>query len=58
MSWGSLVPVYQRQLDFLESLLPLFDRVELLPHRAYTEQRIAAIHEQIRAEKRSDFFDD
>lgn len=57
-SWGSLVPVYQRQLEFLESLLPFFDRVALLQHRAYVEERIDAYRKQIRNEKRSDFFDD
>lgn len=56
-AWGSWVPYYQRQLDFVESLLPLFDRPELLKHRAYIEERIEHLRKQIRNEKRSDFFD-
>jgi hypothetical protein len=57
-NWGSWVPVYQRQLEYLESLLPLFNRVELLSHRAYIERRMESLRKQIREEKRSDFFDD
>jgi hypothetical protein len=58
MARGSLVPVYQRRLDFLESLLPLFNRAELLRHRAHVIDNIDAYRKRIRNEKRVDFFDE
>jgi hypothetical protein len=38
---GSAVPMIQREMEFLETLLPLVNTVALLEHRAYLEERIA-----------------
>lgn len=52
---GSLVPVFQHCVDFLESLLPLFDRVQLLEHRQYVQRGIQNYRDRIAKEKRKDF---
>jgi hypothetical protein len=52
---GSAVPMYQRDVDFYESLLPLCRGVTFLRQRQFVEQRIAALQETIEHEKRRDF---
>ena len=52
---GSWVPVFQHRVDFLESLLPLFDRVQLLEHRQYVQRGIQDYRDRIAKEKRKDF---
>jgi hypothetical protein len=57
-SWGwsgSAVPMLQQRVDFLESLLRLFDRVELLDHRRLVEDRIGYLRNDIEAEKKRGF---
>ena len=55
---GSAVPMIQREMEFLETLLPLVNTVALLEQRAYLEQRIAELREWADGEKRSDFLKD
>lgn len=52
---GSAVPMWQKQVDFLESLLPLCASVPLLRHRQVIEQRIRDIRNEIDVEKKQDF---
>lgn len=54
---GSLVPVIQKRIDFLDSLLSLVGTVELLQHRQYLEQEIEGLRKYMEAEKRRDFID-
>ena len=56
MSWsGSAVPVYQERIDYLSSLLPIFDNAQLLEHRIYVQQMIDSLEYQKNAEKKRDF---
>ncbi|HVR11322.1 MAG TPA: hypothetical protein VMW75_24980 [Thermoanaerobaculia bacterium] len=48
----------QREMEFLETLLPLVNTVALLEHRAYLEQRIAEMREWADKEKKRDFLKD
>jgi hypothetical protein len=52
---GSEVPILERHRAFMESLLPLCDRAELLPHRASIEGQIRSIDGAIVRAKRQDF---
>lgn len=55
--WGSAVPRLQKRVEFLESLLPILNRVELLFHRQHIEQLIQRTRDGIEREKRSDFIE-
>jgi hypothetical protein len=55
---GSLASVYQGWVDYFESLLPLFDPIELLLHRQLMERRIQDLRAQIEKEKKRDFMRD
>lgn len=55
---GSRVPVIQRQIAYLESLLPLLNTVRFLPHKQYVEQRISRLRADIEWEKKRDFMHD
>ncbi|MEM8866990.1 MAG: hypothetical protein AAGC73_01860, partial [Verrucomicrobiota bacterium] len=58
-SWsGSIVPVLQKDIDYWESLLPIFNTVDLLLHRLHVEQQISSLNRQIEHAKRSDFIGD
>ncbi|AVH72578.1 hypothetical protein [Nostoc sp. 'Lobaria pulmonaria (5183) cyanobiont'] len=60
-SWsssGSGVPVYQNRVEYLESLLPLFNSVPFLQHKQYIEQLIQWLREEIEREKKRDFMHD
>lgn len=58
MSWsGSKVPILEREKNYLISLLPLFNSVELLEHRAYVEKQIEYIVEAIENEKKRNFLE-
>lgn len=52
---GSAVPMIQREMEFLETLIPLVNTVALLEQRAYLERRIAGLREWSEREKKSDF---
>ncbi|MHB1068234.1 MAG: nSTAND3 domain-containing NTPase [Gemmatimonadaceae bacterium] len=55
--WGSEVPLLGMRREFLESLLPLFDRIEFLDHRKRIEQRIAGVRSAIEVERKRDFLE-
>lgn len=58
-SWiGSAVPMYQKQLDYLQSIIPLLNNVDLLQHRQYVEEQIQLINLQIEWQKKRDFEED
>ena len=58
-SWsGSVVPVFQAEVDFLESLLPMLNSVELLRHKQRVEHIIQSLRDDIEREKRRDFMGD
>lgn len=55
-SWsGSAVPVLQGRAEYLESLLPILNVVDLLQHKQYVEHEIELIRVQIEREKKKDF---
>ncbi|KTD34450.1 hypothetical protein Lmor_1847 [Legionella moravica] len=57
MSWsGSRMPILEREKNYLMSLLPLFNSVELLEHKAYVEKQIEYIVESIENEKKKGLF--
>jgi hypothetical protein len=59
MSWsGSAVPMYQKRIEFFESLLELFDNVKYLEFENHIKQIIEYKKVEIKREKKSDFFDD
>lgn len=60
MSWqGSAVPMYQKRIEFFESLLELFDEgIKYLEFKEYIEQIIERKKENIKREKKNDFIDD
>jgi len=59
MSWsGSAVPVYQKRIDYLKSLLPMLDSAQLLEHRVYVQQMIDSLENQKNLEKKRDFIGD
>jgi len=58
-SWtGSAVPMYQRRIEYLESLLPLLNTVDFLQHRQYVEQYIQSYRGVVEREKKKDFMED
>ncbi|MCX6141856.1 MAG: hypothetical protein NTZ35_01415 [Ignavibacteriales bacterium] len=60
-SWsasGSWVPVIQSRIDYLETLLPLLNVVELLEHKVLVEQQIDYLRKRKESEKKSDFMGD
>lgn len=58
-SWsGSAVPVLQGRAEYLESLLPILNVVDLLQHKQYVEHEIGWIRSQIEREKKKDFIRD
>ena len=57
--WSSSeVPVLQGRKDYWESLLPIMNTVDLLPHKQYVEHQIRRLQDQIEREKKSDFIGD
>lgn len=57
-SWtGSMVPMLQKQRDFLLLILPLFKTSSLLEHRALLEQLIENKNRHIQSEKKRDFIE-
>jgi hypothetical protein len=62
-SWsssGSWVPVYQKRMEYLESLLPLFlfSSLAFLQHKQYVEELIEWLRKEIEREKKRDFMHD
>lgn len=59
MSWsGSAIPMYQKRIEFFESLLDLFEGINFLEHKKHIEQIIEGKKEEIKREKKNDFMDD
>lgn len=54
---GSRVPILEREKNFLVSLLPLFNSIELLEHKAYTEKLIEDNIKSIDYYKKRDFLE-
>ena len=55
-SWtGSAVPVLRDRAEYLESLLPLLNTVELLRHKQHVELLIQRIRSDAELEKKEDF---
>lgn len=52
---GSLVPILEQEKNYLVTLLPLLNSVELLEHRSHIEQRIEYKLRSIESEKKRDF---
>jgi len=48
----------QRRLEFFESLMPIFNTVELLRHRQHVDRLIQRTRTSIEVEKRRDFMRD
>lgn len=55
---GSRVPTYQKRIEYLESLLPLLDTVDLLEHKQHIEGYIQWLRDDIENEKKQDFMND
>ncbi len=56
--WGSQVSMLQERVNYWESLLPILNTVELLPHKQHAERRIRGLRAQIEREKKNDFIED
>lgn len=58
-SWeGSALPMLQKRIEYLESLLPLLNSVDFLQHKQYVEQNIQRLRREIEREKKKDFMED
>lgn len=58
-SWsGSAVPMLQRRVDYLKTLVPLFDTISLLKQKLYIEQKIQNTRKEIERENKNDFMED
>ena len=47
----SLVPAYEEQIDFLESLYPLVPGIKFLKHKARIKSKVEMLHEMIKREE-------
>ena len=57
-SWsGSRVPILEREKNFLESLLPLFNSIKFLEHKSYVEKQIEDKLKSIEYEKKRDYLE-
>lgn len=57
-SWsGSRVPILDREKNFLESLLPLFNSIKFLKHKSYVEKQIENKEKSIEYEKKRDYLE-
>jgi len=54
---GSRVPILEREKNFLVSILPLLNSIELLEHRVYVEKQIEHKVKSIEYEKKQDFME-
>jgi hypothetical protein len=50
--------MFQRRVDFFESLLPMLNTVALLRHKQRVEQKIQYLRDDIEREKKKDFIGD
>lgn len=57
-SWsGSRVPILDREKNFLESLLPLFNSIKFLKHKSYVEKQMENKIKSIEYEKKRDYLE-
>ncbi|WP_318451462.1 DNA replication protein [Photobacterium leiognathi] len=57
-SWsGSRVPILEREKNFLESLLPLFNSIQFLEYKSYVENQIEDKLKSIEYEKKRDYLE-
>lgn len=54
---GSRVPILEREMSFLLSLLPLFNSIDFLKHKAYIESQIEDKLASIEYEKKRDYLE-
>ncbi|OEC82459.1 DNA replication protein [Photobacterium damselae subsp. damselae] len=54
---GSRVPILEREKNFLESLLPLFNSIQFLEHKFYVEGQIEDKLKSIEYEKKRDYLE-
>jgi hypothetical protein len=52
---GSRIPNLENKIKFYESLLPLFNSIELLDHKLYIEEKIKNYKQDIEDARKSDF---
>jgi hypothetical protein len=57
-TWGSQVSMLQECVNYWESLLPILNTVDLLPHKQHVERCIRGLRAQIEREKKNDFIED
>jgi len=50
--------MYQRRVEYLESLLLPLNTVDFLQHKQYVERNIQSLKEEIEREKKKDFMED
>ena len=55
---GSHVPVIQERIEYLQSLLPHLNTLDLLGHRQLIEERITELRKQTEYWKKRDFLGD
>lgn len=55
---GSMVSAIQEKIDYLETLLPIVNKVELLEHKQKIERKIQSHREWAEREKKNDFMED
>ena len=48
---NSLIPAYQKQIDFLESLYSLVPGLQFLKHKAKIKAKVDALYEMIKREE-------
>lgn len=56
--WGSLEPVFEEKIEFLQSVLPLLGDYKLLAHRGVIEEQITYWRRRIDSERRRQFAND
>ena len=52
------MPMHQKRMEFFESLLPIFNKVDFLQHKKSIERQIEYIQKEIEREKKRDFIKD
>lgn len=53
--WGSIILVFYDEIEFLESLLPLFDGLEWIEHKDYVENLVIDLRKRVKAEELQNF---
>ena len=51
IGWGSFIPAYQEQIDYLESLYPLVSGMKFIKHRAMIKSKIEKLRKMIKREE-------